>query len=491
MTATLQKQTGAYYTPDYVVRSLVRWAVRSKNDRMLDPACGDGRFLVPHPRAVGVEQDPVAAAVVHERVPGALIHEGDFFSWAGSTKERFECAAGNPPFIRYQRFTGAVRAEAQRLCARHGARFSSLSSSWAPFIVATAALLKRGGRLAFIVPAEIGHATYAKPVLQYMSSQFERVLLVLVRRKLFPGLSEDCWILYAEGFGSTTESIEIALLDQFGPMREPPPAKLCICVGLDEWERWNYRLRPFIVSRPVREFYEAAINDQRAVRLGDVARVGIGYVTGANDFFHLRPSEAKRLGIPAENLHWAVRNGRSLRGGSLTMTTVAEWIRRDEPVFLLRIQEQDNLSTALRRYLNSEAAVQAQSTFKCRSRDPWYVVPDVTVPDAFLSYMSGGSPSLVLNEAGCVGTNSVHVVHLKRGISGTQLARSWNDSFTALSCEIEGHPLGGGMLKVEPREAARVAILRGRIDREGRGLVSEGIEDLRRWRHYGETARQM
>ena len=32
-----------------------------------------------------------------------------------------------------------------------------------------------------------------------------------------------------------------------------------------------------------------------ARRLGSVARVGIGYATGANDFFHLRPSVAAAL----------------------------------------------------------------------------------------------------------------------------------------------------------------------------------------------------
>lgn len=112
MLVSMQKASGAYYTPDPVVRSLVRWVVRRETDRLIDPACGDGRFLVPHRNSVGVEQDDEAASVVHQRVPGSLIHGGDFFTWASRTHERFECAAGNPPFIRYQRFTGAVREAA-------------------------------------------------------------------------------------------------------------------------------------------------------------------------------------------------------------------------------------------------------------------------------------------------------------------------------------------------------------------------------------------
>ena len=121
--------------------------------------------LFPTLNSVGVEHDPDAAHVVHQRSPGWLIHEGDFFAWAARTHERFECAAGNPPFIRYQQFGGEVRRRAIELCAAHGTKFTALSSSWAPFIVAALTLLKPGGRMAFVVPAEIGHAPYAQPVL--------------------------------------------------------------------------------------------------------------------------------------------------------------------------------------------------------------------------------------------------------------------------------------------------------------------------------------
>lgn len=125
-----QKQLGSYYTPGEVAASLVRWAIRTDEDRLLDPSCGDGQFLVSHPNSVGVEHDPDAASGLHQRVPGSLIHEGDFFAWAAGTKDRFECAAGNPPFIRYQRFAGEVRREALELCERHGTAFTALTSSW-------------------------------------------------------------------------------------------------------------------------------------------------------------------------------------------------------------------------------------------------------------------------------------------------------------------------------------------------------------------------
>jgi adenine-specific DNA-methyltransferase len=99
-----QKHSGAYFTPGDIAASLVCWAARSPSDRLLDPSCGDGQFLSAHPHSVGIEQNPVSAQAAMAAAPWALVHEGDFFAWAGETQERFECAAGNPPFIRYQSF---------------------------------------------------------------------------------------------------------------------------------------------------------------------------------------------------------------------------------------------------------------------------------------------------------------------------------------------------------------------------------------------------
>jgi len=118
-----QKESGAYYTPDAVTETLLGWALRSEKDRLLDPSCGDGQFIAGHRNSVGIEQDDIAAKHAIERAPWALIHEGDFFAWANSTEEQFDCAAGNPPFIRYQSFNGEVRARALDLCSKLGAKF--------------------------------------------------------------------------------------------------------------------------------------------------------------------------------------------------------------------------------------------------------------------------------------------------------------------------------------------------------------------------------
>jgi hypothetical protein len=481
-----QKKAGAYFTPSDVARALVSWALRSQSDRLLDPSCGDGQFLSTHRKSVGIEQNPHSAQAAIAAAPWALVHEGDFFAWAAETRERFECAAGNPPFIRYQNFKGEVRRRALELSARAGAEFTGLASSWAPFLVATAALLKPGGRMAFVVPAEIGHAPYAAPLLEYLVASFATVHIIAVREKLFPYLSEDCWLLYVDGYGGAADHIALTICDRFKPTQARP--KATVRVDLAEWRAiWSRRLRPYLLPTEIRTLYGLAVGHPDSRRLGDFASVGIGYVSGDNDFFHLRPSEAKRWNIPDTFLHASLRNGRAMPSRQITKVTVENWTRADDPVLLLRLNRGQDLPASVRNYLDSSAGHAARSGYKCRNRTPWYAVPDVQVPDYILSYMAGRSANLVRNVAGVTCTNSVHAVRIRDQAVAAKLLPRWSDPFVRLSCELEGHALGGGMLKLEPREAARVLFAADCFaDNADSEALEDGIRTLQRWRHYAD-----
>ena len=122
------------------------------------------------------------------------------------------------------------------------------------------------------------------------------------------------------------------------------------------------------------------------------------------------------------------------------------------------------------------------SRYKCRVRKPWYSVPQVYESEAFLTYMSGTDPKLVANDASAVAPNTLHIVQLRLGsrlgIAG--LVAAWLTSLTALSCELEGHSLGGGMLKLEPGEARKVAIAFPRTVAQGLGELCCELDGLLR-----------
>jgi len=172
------------------------------------------------------------------------------------------------------------------------------------------------------------------------------------------------------------------------------------------------------------------------------------------------------------------------KGGSGKTTLAAAFItycaRRS---FVLAIDADAGLTKSVRSYLESPEAHLARQAYKCRTRTPWYSVPDVRVPDAFLTYMIHREPKLVLNNAGCTCTNTLHAVRMKDGYSARDLALSFRNPLTQLSCEIEGHPLGGGMLKLEPKEAQNILIPLGRdLRAHETRVIDEATKLVREWR---------
>jgi adenine-specific DNA-methyltransferase len=351
-------------------------------------------------------------------------------------------------------------------------------------LIVAAGLLKNGGRMAFVVPAEIGHAGYARTLLPALCDHFNRVQIVACREKIFPRLSEDCWLLYCEGFGGRTDHMLLSVLERFSEMDKPPRATLRI--SLAEWRAAGERLRPFLLSPSALSLYRALTETPQVRRFGELATANIGYVSGANDFFHLRPKDAKQRRFPEKYLRVTVRNTAQLPSETVNNDTVRRWIAADEPVLLLDLKNAGRLPREVAAYLDEEPGQKARHTYKCRNRDPWYVVPDIKSPDGFLSVMSGGHPSLVRNDAGCVCTNSLHAVNARPGASFDMLERGWTSRLAVLGTELEGHPLGGGMLKLEPREAARIPlpVKELKLSKSDDQTLAEATRDMRLWRHH-------
>ena len=120
----------------------------------------------------------------------------DFFACDGRHVPLVDTVIGNPPFIRYQRFTGDTRRRALAKAALQGVKLSELSSSWVPFLVHAAGFLKPGGRMAMVAPFEMTHAGYAQPLLEFLSALFGGWYCSRSARSCFPISAKiRCWCL--------------------------------------------------------------------------------------------------------------------------------------------------------------------------------------------------------------------------------------------------------------------------------------------------------
>ena len=190
--ASADKVRGGYYTPGPVARFLARW-VGEAGPRIVEPSCGDGRIL----RELAELSDQVQGVelVAREAVKSrtfAPVDAENLFTWLAKTEPAsWDGVAGNPPYIRFGNWAAEQRDPALELMRREGLRPSRLTNAWVPFVVAGTVLVREGGRVGLVLPAELLQVTYAAQLRDLLVSRFSEITLLTFERLVFDGILQE------------------------------------------------------------------------------------------------------------------------------------------------------------------------------------------------------------------------------------------------------------------------------------------------------------
>ncbi len=495
-----RKALGAFYTDEAVARFLVSWALRKGRGAVLDPSCGDGRFLeiagrLGARRLVGCDLSGQALQTARDRLRTAGLdmeaYASDFFALEPEAVEPVEAVVGNPPFIRYQRFTGESRRRALRSALRLGVRLSRLTSSWAPFLLHAVQFLRPGGDLAMVVPAEITQTHYGLATLRALLGRFGMVRLLAFERNFFPDALQETCLLLAADRGAACEEVRLLPLESVDDLRHFPD----LDQSSDHWvevpvaENTVVRFAEAFLEPPQRRAWARARRHSGVRSIAALANVVNGYVTGANEFFHQTRREADEAGYPATWHYPTARSSRSLKGLYFTSADVTDLESQGTAHHLLVPQHDlfDPGGDALARFLEKGELAGVPRRYKCRQREPWWKVPGLHRADLLVGYMAGEFPRAAVNRAKAYYTNSLHGLQLREGVSPELLALSFYSSLTLLSLEIEGRSYGGGILKLEPRELDRVLVAWPKLERATIAALARAVDGMLRAGQYQGT----
>jgi len=494
-----RKALGAYYTDERLVDFLVSWGLRGRAEgTVMDPSCGDGRFLVraaaagPGIRLLGCDIDPRAMGqtrgTLGEMGAEAELVEADFFRLLPERFGPVDLVVGNPPFIRYQRFQGDTRRRALESALRLGVRLSRLSSSWAPFLLHAVQFLREGGDLAMVVPAEITQAQYGLVTLRALLSRFREVRLLVFENNLFAGAQEETCLLLARGYGGSSRQIGFIPVTSLTELADVPVTSVAagseVVVAVTEGEVVRF---VEALLKPAQRRTLKRVRELPAVRpVASLAAVTNGYVTGDNRFFHRTQEQAAELGLPSTWLYPTIRSSRSLRGLRFTREDLFA-LERGTTAHHLVVPQDDLFARdgeALRRLISEGEREGVHQRYKCRTRDPWWRVPGLQEADVVVAYMAGTQPRAAVNQARAFYTNSLHGLRLRDGVPAELVVLSFLTSLTLLSLEIEGRSYGGGVLKWEPRELDRVLLACPRMPPARLADLARQVDLLLRQKEY-------
>lgn len=467
-TDVARKARGAYYTPPQMATFLSRWAIGARPATVLDPTCGDGAFLqaagrelhmlgIEKPELLGIDIDEEALQQTADRLgpdnlSATLFCSSVFDVSSGELAPgglKVDAVVGNPPFIRYHGHVGETRAAANKAALAQGVQLSGLASAWAACLVHAASFLKPGGRLAMVLPAELLTVNYASPVRDWLKRHFGRIGIVTFRHLQFDALA-NVVLLLADGDGGVdnvhvVQATDASDLDRVAPFVSGRDVAL-------NGEKWSSLLLTDRQATAYRHGVDAFVGLE-----AEYGRIELGTVTGANEYFVISEETRREFGLTEDQLLRTSPPG-SRHFDSLAFTT-ADWesLRDDgNPVWLFRPAPEDQ-STSVEAYKRVGESLDIPNRYKCRIRPQWWRPPGSEPPDFFFTYMSHRFPRLVTNDAGVSFLNSMHGLHLAADAPDfvrRALPLAMLNSLTTLGAELGGRSYGGGVLKLEPREAA-------------------------------------
>lgn len=466
-----QKLRGGYYTPPDLAEFLARWVSEIKPKSWLEPSCGDGVFFsaakaagIKKAKALGFELDKAEAGKARRRISESSIdgtvRSEDFLEFALEALEdgvgRFDAVLGNPPFVRYQYLPEEFQVRSERIFARLDCGFTKHTNAWVPFILASLALLRGGGRLAMVVPAEIIHVTHAQSLRAYLGSQCSRLVIVDPEELWFEDTLQGAVLLLAQKKMPEEKAQGVGIY----PVRDrefldTTPADIFNAPTAINGKTVKGKWTRALMDVPARRLLDQLEKHADVHRFDDVAEVDVGIVTGANKFFLVSDEVVEHY-----KLHrWAhPMFGRSEHcpGVVYDDRQHKENARLGSPTNFLWFDGGAERDKAVLEYVKSGEAQKLHTRFKCRVRSPWYTVPSVYSTEIGMLKRAHHVPRLILNKAGAYTTDTAYRIRSK--VKAETLVASFLNPLTALSAELEGRHYGGGVLELIPSEIEKLLV---------------------------------
>ncbi len=476
-----KKARGIFYTPDFLSEILAEWAITSKEDTILEPSFGGCVFIA----AALARLQKLKAPTAQQNLYGCDLDANAFkaltkifgikpakshfikddFLKVDSTSfsgKQFSVIIGNPPYVSRHNMPKRQRDAVDRFISLSEVTCPSTGSLWSYFVLHAISFLRERGRLAFVLPGSLLNSQYGRSVLETLQLSFLHTSVISLQERLF----------FSEG---TDESTVVLLCEDKGILSTPgnlylTEVKTLLDLKSHIIDQKTYKKNASTILNRSSRFFEAEADFENfnllasstfSSVLGSHARVSIGIVTGANDFFVVNKTLAEQQSLPFQSLPRILSKFKCAKGLELTTADIRAQLEADERCILVTASKFPR-SGPLRSYFRSfpKSLKEDNKTFK--KREKWFHPGTETKPDGFLSYMHHYGPRMTINKAGINSTNTIHRVFFHPGT--TDLLRriitiSLLSTFSQLSAEITGRNYGSGILKHEPSEAMAIQLL--------------------------------
>lgn len=453
---------------------MVSYALASGAAHLFDPAVGAGAFFKAAKSVasrqgrrielLGTEIDPASQQQALEAGLSSKDLRGvEFRDFVMQPPKRhFDAVVANPPYIRHHRLSSETKS-----FLRHfgesliGRQLDGRAGYHVYFFLRALQKLSKGGRLAFIMSADVCEGVFANVLWRWVLDNYclDAVITFASEATPFPGVDTNPIVFMLRNEKPKEEF-------RWGKCLKPDTAALELWVSSDFKTSEPGTIHA--CSRSITEGFATGLSRSPSEHvhagpvLGDFVRVLRGIATGANEFFYLTQERASELNIPIEWLIPAVGRTRDVQGDVLAPDMFRELQVNGRPTLLLSLDGTpvDAFPQSLRQYIRYGENLGLHKRALIASRNPWYKMEVRKAPPFLFAYLGRRNARFIRNLAGVVPLTGFLCLYTIRS-DPDFVEKLWNvlrDPETIANLPSVGKSYGAGAIKVEPRALERLPL---------------------------------
>ncbi|MEW5734033.1 MAG: N-6 DNA methylase [Thermodesulfobacteriota bacterium] len=467
------REKGQFWTPDWVADFMTAYVLQDRPDRLLDPALGEGAFFHAAKRyakanhiAVALHGYDIDKKVLEKAALTGLkrddlqfVEMRDFA--LNPSLQQFPAIIANPPYIRHHRLSIEKKKKLKSFAENvTGMHIDGRAGLHVYFFLRALKALESGGRLAYIVSADICEGVFARVLWQWVSSNFrlDAVITFSSDATPFPNIDTNAIVFLIKNDKPQAKFDWIRCLtkDSKEVISQINGYKLTQQTEIELHSRPLKEALLNGLSRPPDEGIESHYT------LRDFAFVMRGIATGDNDFFFMTEARARMLGIPPSLLIKAIGRTRDIDGDWLDTNDLKRLEANDRPTRLLNINGilLQDLPRSVQEYIEAGRKKGLPEKALIKTRKPWYRMETRKAPPILFAYLGRRNARFIRNKARVVPLTSFLCIYALRS-SSDFIDRLWavlSHPKTVANLIKVGKSYGADAIKVEPRALERLPL---------------------------------
>jgi type I restriction-modification system DNA methylase subunit len=512
---------GQYYTPPPIIELITEMCIKSPNDKVLDPACGSGGFLVKayhklkdlkkreNPFAdddklheeilnqlYGIDINPFPAqlssinlAVRNLKVTSKNINlvVSDFFKVKpsmGIIPKDLDVVVTNPPYTRQEEmeYKDQIREEALTYSDGSKIRLDARAGIYAYFFTHSAKFMKNHGMMGQITSDTWLDVGYGEDLKRFFLDHFKIHAVIWYDVRAFEkALVGTCIIILEKEDeskeGRENNAVKFVRIKKAIPIEEIVKAIKTANEDLEDEligitlkkqkelepdDKWGTFLRAPAIYFKIKQH-------PKMIKLGEIAEIRRGFTTGADEFFYLDKEKVRLWSIEKEYLKPVVTSPQNI-GVEIKPDDVNQWVfmihadredlEKEDAKALKYIEHGENIEIRIRGGKRGGSVVKGYNNLSTLvSRKRWYDLGKRKPAPILFARKMWEQCVYSLNKTNAYAHQCFYEVHPHSKENITTLAGSLNSSITAFLSELQGRFYGGGVLELTVYESTNLPVL--------------------------------